>query len=62
MVGQKFTPENGQELWEVMEVMFTTDGRRNFVLQTEGHEETHEMFVDDFMKILKEGRLNVAET
>lgn len=60
IVGKKFMPKDGEEIWEVLEVSFGKKGWSS-VVQFEGHEERHNMEFEDFMRMLKQGVLNVVE-
>jgi len=60
LVGNKFMPKNGEEIWEVLEVTFTIKGWSS-VVQFEGHNDKHQMLFDDFMTMLKQGVLDVIE-
>ncbi|KAF4616396.1 hypothetical protein D9613_008674 [Agrocybe pediades] len=60
LVGNKFMPKDGEEIWEVLEVTFTVKGWSS-VVQFEGHQEKHQMLFADFMNMLRQGVLNVVE-
>lgn len=60
IVGKKFIPKDGEDIWEVMEVTFGKGGWSSIV-QFEGHDEKHRMIFEDFVRMLKQGTLNVVE-
>lgn len=55
VVGRKFVPGNGDDLWEITEVTYGQKGWSSLTLHVEGSEQNRRMVLDDFFALLKNG-------